>query len=105
MTLYVFMKDTQNATTSACTGNCAAIWPPFLTKGTPIIGKFNTPTNGGQGIQQNLIGTITLADGTTEVTYNGWPLHYFSQDMNPGDTNGEGMFNFWFVMAPSGQKQ
>lgn len=105
MTLYIFMKDTQNSTTSACTDTCAAIWPPFLTKGDPTIGQFNQPTNGGQGIQQSMIGTITRADGSTQVTYNGWPLYYFNQDKNPGDVGGEGMFNQWYVITPTGEKK
>ena len=30
-------------------------------------------------------------DGTTQVTYNDWPLYLFSGDAAAGDTNGQGV--------------
>src|SRR5512142_2661978 len=37
MTLYLYTMDGNN--TSTCYGSCAAIWPPFLTDGTPTAGS------------------------------------------------------------------
>ena len=98
MSLYVFMADTQDSGTSACTdAECAADWPPLLTDGDPVA---------GEGVDQTLLGTITRDDGTTQVTYNGWPLYRFSGDTAPGDTNGQGLEEFgglWFLVSPTGE--
>ena len=37
---------------------------------------------------------------TKRTTYKGWPLYYFSSDVNPGDFKGEGVNNVWFVAKP-----
>jgi predicted lipoprotein with Yx(FWY)xxD motif len=46
------------------------------------------------------LGTITRADDSVQVTYNGMPLYYFAQDMLPGDTTGQGRGDVWWVVAP-----
>lgn len=90
-TLYVFMNDPRN--TSTCEAECAQRWPPFLTAGKPLAGP---------GVNAALLGTIRRKDGTTQVTYNGHPLYYFSGDAKPGDTNGQGFNNLWYVIGPDG---
>ncbi|MCS6963729.1 hypothetical protein [Thermoflexus sp.] len=90
-TLYVFMNDPKN--TSTCEAECAQRWPPFLTSGKPIAGA---------GVKAALLGTIRRKDGTTQVTYNGHPLYYFSGDTKPGDTHGQGFNNLWYVLSPDG---
>jgi predicted lipoprotein with Yx(FWY)xxD motif len=98
MSLYVFMADTQDGGTSACTdAECTADWPPLVSDGDPVA---------GEGVDQALLGTITRDDGTTQVTYNGWPLYTFSEDTAPGDTNGQGLEEFgglWFLVSPAGE--
>ncbi len=96
LTLYIYMKDKQNSGESTCIANCTSVWPPFLTLGSPTSGI---------EIQGNLLGKITRADGSTQVTYNGWPLYYYSNDLKPGDTNSEGMQGVWFVITPDGTKK
>jgi predicted lipoprotein with Yx(FWY)xxD motif len=91
MTLYVFSKDTTN--TSTCTAACSTNWPPLLTTGAPVAGS---------GVTGSMLGTTNRPDGTTQVTYNGMPLYYFSGDKAPGDTKGEGVKNLWSVIAPTG---
>ena len=93
MTLYLFTKDSPGAST--CTGNCEKSWPPFLTNGTPIAGT---------GVDSSKFGTFTRADGTTQVTYNGWPLYYYAKDQQPGDTNGDGVGSVWYLITPNGNK-
>ncbi len=93
MTLYLFTKDLPG--TSTCSGNCAKSWPPLLTNGTPVAGT---------GVDASKFGTTTLADGTTQVTYNGWPLYYYIKDQQPGDTNGDGIGSVWYLITPSGDK-
>jgi predicted lipoprotein with Yx(FWY)xxD motif len=91
MTLYLFTKDTPN--TSNCYGGCATYWPPLLTTGSPAAGT---------GVTGTMLGTTTRTDGSTQVTYNGWPLYYYIGDKAAGDTNGEDVQNVWFVITPSG---
>jgi predicted lipoprotein with Yx(FWY)xxD motif len=99
MTLYIFTKDTQGtssaAAASACSGNCATLWPPLLTNGAPTAGT---------GVTGSMLGTLTRSDGSVQVTYNGWPLYSYSKDMAAGDTNGEGVGTFWYVINPTGMQ-
>lgn len=91
MTLYLFTKDTPN--TSNCYTGCIAYWPPLLTNGSPVAGT---------GVTATLLGTTTRTDGSTQVTYNGWPLYYYIGDKAAGDTTGENVQNVWFVITPAG---
>jgi predicted lipoprotein with Yx(FWY)xxD motif len=93
MTLYLYTKDTPG--TSTCFGSCAQYWPPLLTTGKPVAGS---------GVDMSRFGTTTRTDGTTQVTYNGWPLYYYAKDKQPGDTTGDGVGNVWYLITPSGDK-
>ena len=53
----------------------------------------------GPGAIQSLLGTITREDGTTQVTYNGWPLYTYSGDTIPDTTNGQGAEPGWTLIA------
>jgi predicted lipoprotein with Yx(FWY)xxD motif len=90
-TLYLFVPDDQGA--SVCYDDCEAAWPVFYQEdlGTP-----------GDGIDESLLGATERTDGTTQVTYNGWPLYYFAGDAAAGDTNGQGLNDVWYVVAPNG---
>jgi len=91
MTLYLFTKDSPG--TSVCYDKCATAWPPLLTSGTATAGS---------GVDDSKFGTTTRTDGTTQVTYNGWPLYYYEKDKQPGDTTGQGVGSVWYVISPSG---
>src|SRR5690348_2787779 len=56
--LYLFEKDAKGH--SACSGVCAAYWPPLLTSGKTIALK---------GARASLVGSIRRADGSRQVTY------------------------------------
>jgi predicted lipoprotein with Yx(FWY)xxD motif len=90
-TLYAFTKDTKD--TSTCYDKCEAAWPPLLETDKPTL---------GDGVDASMLGTTTRKDGSIQVTYNGMPLYYFFKDAAPGDTNGEGVGNVWYVVAPDG---
>jgi predicted lipoprotein with Yx(FWY)xxD motif len=95
-TLYLFGKD--SGTTSACTGACAANWPPLRANGKPKLGS---------GANASLVGTIMRSDGKPQVTYNGHPLYLFKGDKQAGDMNGEGLTAFggtWYVLSSSGNQ-
>jgi predicted lipoprotein with Yx(FWY)xxD motif len=90
LTLYYFTVD--SATQSACSGNCAQMWPPLLFTGS-----------GGPTSSTSLTGKLSVqtdANGN-QVEYNGHPLYSFSGDTAPGQTNGEGLFGKWFVATPN----
>jgi predicted lipoprotein with Yx(FWY)xxD motif len=91
MTLYLYTKDTPN--TSNCYSTCATYWPPLLTTGSPT---------GGTGVTASMLGTAARTDGTTQVTYNGWPLYYYASDKAAGDTTGENVQGVWYVITPAG---
>ncbi|MDP3062075.1 MAG: cupredoxin domain-containing protein, partial [Chloroflexota bacterium] len=55
------------------------------------------------GATASLLGTTKRKDGSTQVTYNGWPLYYWWKDAKPGDTLGQNVGKVWFVVAPDGK--
>jgi predicted lipoprotein with Yx(FWY)xxD motif len=88
-TLYLFVPDNQGDST--CYDACAGNWPPLTGDVTA-----------GAGVDASLLGTTTRTDGTVQATYNGWPLYYFAADTRPGDTNGQGINEIWYVISPEG---
>jgi len=95
-TLYLFQADKNGA--SACTGACAAAWPPDTVTGTP---------QAGSGVSPALLGTITRPDGTMQLTYNGHPLYYFTADTAGRTARGQGVKAFgaeWYVVGAGGGK-
>ena len=90
MTMYMFMPDAQGDA-SVCNDECAEAWPPQV-----------EITAVGEGLDMALVGTITRDDGTVQGTYNGWPLYYFSGDSAPGDVNGQGLNDVWWVIDATG---
>lgn len=87
-TVYRFDPDT--ATSSACTGGCAGLWPPV--SGTATAGS---------GVNAASLATITRPDGTKQRTYAGHPLYTYSGDTAPGQTNGDGLAGKWHLVSVS----
>jgi predicted lipoprotein with Yx(FWY)xxD motif len=90
-TLYLFTKDTPGVT--VCYGKCEQAWPPLLTLGQPKLGA---------GVDQTLVGTAQRKDGTSQLTYNGWPLYYYYEDAGPGDVTGQAVQKVWWVISGEG---
>lgn len=98
LTLYYFKKDTKGNGKSTCYGSCAGVWPPL--------------TSGGEakamsGVQASMLGTIKRTDGTTQVTYAGWPLYTYAADTKPGEDKGTDLKSFgasWYPLHPNGEK-
>jgi predicted lipoprotein with Yx(FWY)xxD motif len=90
LTLYTFAPDSPN--TSTCDGGCAEAWPPFTVEASVEFAP-------GDGVDGDLT-TFPRADGTLQVAYDGAPLYYFASDTTPGDTNGQGLGDNWFVAEP-----
>lgn len=93
-TLYLFTKDSKEPSKSNCDGDCAEQWPPMLAEDNLQI----------DGVDPNLVGTVTRTDGTEQVTVGGWPVYQFAKDTAPGQTNGHGVGDVWFVIEPAGCK-
>lgn len=86
MTLYMFAPDEQGPST--CVDACLEAWPA-------VPG----PAAAGEGADPALLGTATRPDdGSEQATCNGWPLYTFVQDAAPGDVNGQGVNDVWFVL-------
>lgn len=95
-TLYDFHKDKGGE--SSCYGACAKVWPPLLSEGEPH------PSNGAEA---SLLGTTKRKDGTTQVTYAGWPLYTYAADKKPGEANGNDFDSFggqWYALTAQGEE-
>lgn len=93
-TVYRFEADENKPSKVNCDNDCLVTWPPLLTDGSEI--KLSS-------IDPKLVGTVTRADGLTQVTLNGWPLYRFADDKARADTKGEGVGGNWSVIRPDGK--
>ena len=95
-TLYRFDEDSNKPPKATCNGACAKAWPPLLIKSPGKIFP--------KGINPKILGYVERADGTCQVTINGWPVYYFAKDGKPGDIKGQGVAGTWFAVDPKGGK-
>jgi predicted lipoprotein with Yx(FWY)xxD motif len=93
-TLYRFDSDTADPPTSACSGDCAEVWPPLTVE--------DASAPAANGIDAGLLGTLTRDDGSVQVTLAGWPLYRYAEDGAPGDALGHGVGGTWFAVTPTG---
>jgi predicted lipoprotein with Yx(FWY)xxD motif len=91
-TLYLFTPDEAGEPT--CYDACAEAWPPLLAEGEITV---------GEGLDDSDYSTATRTDGGEQVKVGTWPLYYFANDAAPGDTNGQGLNNVWYVVSPEGE--
>jgi predicted lipoprotein with Yx(FWY)xxD motif len=92
--IYVFTAETDDK--PSCYGDCAAAWPPVLTKGEPEAGK---------GADQELLGTTERKDGSLQVTYRGQPLYYYANE-GPNEVRCHNVVGFggtWLAIGPDGK--
>lgn len=95
--LYLFKADSTRKRTryDACPG----AWPPLRTHGT--LDSENPR------VQDTVLGTIRREGGQSQVTYNGWPLHYVANDAGAGPIRGQVVKGFgveWYLISPSGHE-
>lgn len=94
LTLYLFDNDEPGV--SNCTDDCLANWPPLTVDA-------ETGPTWADGVDGDLVGTIEREDdGSTQVTYDGMPLYFWAADTAPGDVDGQGVNDVWWVVAPGG---
>jgi predicted lipoprotein with Yx(FWY)xxD motif len=93
--LYRFDSDSNNPAKSNCNGDCAKVWEPALTNdGKPTL----------KNIAASVVGTVTRADGTKQLTIKGWPVYRYIGDKTPGQWKGQNVGGKWFVIKPDGAK-
>jgi predicted lipoprotein with Yx(FWY)xxD motif len=91
-TLYAFTIDKGGK--SSCTDVCIATWPALLSRQDTAV---------GDGVDKALLSSIDRAEGASQITYNKWPLYYYVGDVGPGDIDGQGIDNVWFVLGANGK--
>ena len=84
-----------------CNGVCATFWPPVpaslkVASGVSLPGTW---------------GSVTRADGTKQLTYDGHPLYTFKLDTKAGQVNGNGVTtsggasrDLWWAVTPTNVK-
>jgi predicted lipoprotein with Yx(FWY)xxD motif len=91
-TLYMFKPDSDG--TSTCYDECEANWPPLTVTGDITL---------GEGLDAATFTTTERTDGSMQVKAGAWPLYYFANDAAPGDVNGQGQGDVWYVVSPTGE--
>ena len=86
MTLYTFDRDVPASGKSNCNGDCAQMWPPLVWVGA--------------GAPSGAFTILTREGGAKQWAYKGKPLYLFSGDVNPNDTNGDGVNGVWHIARP-----
>jgi predicted lipoprotein with Yx(FWY)xxD motif len=89
-TLYAFLADTAGEPT--CSGGCAEAWPAALVEGEPNYGD----------LDPSVFSLVPALDGGQQLKAGDWPLYRFAGDQAPGDVNGQGSGDVWYVVAPDG---
>ena len=93
-TLYYLSTEQTGQDECTMQPGCSVRWPSLR---PPISGAPSAA--GGVG---GTVAVITATDGSSEVTFNGWPLHSFSGEP-PGQVDGEDEASFggtWYVATP-----
>lgn len=80
MSLYTFDKDSPDK--SACSGQCAQLWPPVTVAKAPA----------GKGWS-----AVKRDDGSMQLAYDGKPLYLYRGDRKPGDRNGDNFKGVWHL--------
>ena len=97
----MFTADTRgdggSAARSSCDPQCQEDWPPVVTEAAPTASG---------GADESLVGTIPIQANSRHVTYNGWPLYYYTGDEAGAAPAGHDDRSFggeWYLVAPDGE--
>ncbi|GAA4527795.1 hypothetical protein [Amycolatopsis samaneae] len=92
--VYRYDRDSAAPPRSTCSDACARVW-------TPVRADGEIPLT---GIDRALVGKVTRADGSDQVTLAGWPLYRCARDEMPGETAGQGTDRAWYPITPDGRR-
>lgn len=91
----IYIWELEETAKAECYGDCAELWPPVITKGSPkATGE----------VQNELLSTTNRSDGSTQVTYNGHPLYYYAHE-GVGEVECHNIAThggLWWVIQPNG---
>jgi predicted lipoprotein with Yx(FWY)xxD motif len=93
--MYAFAADKKGH--SSCTAACLAYWP--------LVPAGAKPPTDGTGVTAKF-GVIKRADGSSQLTADGWPMYTYVGDSKPGATTGQGKNlsgGLWWVVDPTGK--
>jgi predicted lipoprotein with Yx(FWY)xxD motif len=87
--LYYYTKDMMLS--SSCTGGCAMNWPPLLApQGMMTV-------DSSQMLPRKL--SVHQTANGNQVFYDGHALYTYAGDMKPGQFNGRGIGNAWYLVG------
>ena len=89
LVVYTYGGDSKGGSPT-CTGTCAGLWSAVT--GLPQAGPADT--------LPGPLGTVAMADGGKQITYNGYPL-YTLKGARALSTKGDGMEGKWHVIKLS----
>jgi predicted lipoprotein with Yx(FWY)xxD motif len=89
LVVYTYGGDSKGGSPT-CTGTCAALWSAVT--GLPQAGPADT--------LPGPLGTVAMANGGKQITYNGYPL-YTLKGARALSTKGDGMEGKWHVIKLS----
>ena len=87
--LYYYTKDMMLS--SSCTGGCAMTWPPLLAPQGMM-------TVDSSEMLPRKLSVHHTANGN-QVFYDGHALYTYTGDMQPGQFNGRGIDNAWYLVG------
>jgi predicted lipoprotein with Yx(FWY)xxD motif len=80
---------------SSCFGACAEKWMPVVVYGIPDV---------GEGVREEMTGSIHRPDGTPQITYGGWPLYERrGASVSSGAKASEAFGGEWRAMQSNGK--
>ena len=94
--VYVLEGTRSGSGINRCSGMCVNEWPPVPAPPLPTAGS---------GLNPPALRTVSGYRGN-QISYSGWPLYYFSHDMGPSDTTGQGVhdqWGSWYLIRPNGE--
>jgi predicted lipoprotein with Yx(FWY)xxD motif len=89
MVVYTYAKDKKGGAPT-CTGSCASTWLPVT--GVPQVSAADT--------LPGTLGTVTMANGGKQITYNGYPLYTY-KNSQAYTTTGNNVGGVWHVVMLS----
>ena len=94
--IYRSDRDGSAPSASNCTGDCLATWQP-------VAADLNNPPV-LLGVDQDVVGVVSRADGTNQLTIAGWPIYRHIGTHTDEESQANGTDGVWFAIGPDGGK-